>query len=312
MAAAPWPAEAEPVRRRLDGVTVGPARSFGGVTVWPLLAQAEGPVHLPLAPALTAGVVTVEERDQADVVNLTLANRGLAPVLIIDGEEVVGGWQNRVATTTALIGAGRRVTLPVHCVERGRWDRSRQDFGAGEVAPHRLRARIKRGVQASLRSGPDRHADQGEVWDEVDARLGELGGEAPTGALHDAYRGRAERLTEYERALPPEPGACGLAVAVGGRVTAIELFNQPATAALYWPRLARAAALEALAEGVEGGEPAAGAVAKLLAAAGRAAATVGPGLDLGREAHLAGQGVTGTALVDGETVVHLALFPADR
>jgi hypothetical protein len=38
-----------------------------------------------------------------------------------DGEQLVGAKQNRILNMTVLVAAETEVTIPVSCVERGRW-----------------------------------------------------------------------------------------------------------------------------------------------------------------------------------------------
>jgi hypothetical protein len=42
-------------------------------------------------------------------------------LLLLDGEELVGAKQNRILNTTVLVDAHVTVTIPVSCVEQGRW-----------------------------------------------------------------------------------------------------------------------------------------------------------------------------------------------
>src|SRR5688572_15896895 len=74
-----------------------------------------------LAAAIAAGEVLVTEAPQATVPTLQLINQSALPVLVIDGEEVVGGKQNRVVNTSLLVPPKSIFDLPVSCVEHGRW-----------------------------------------------------------------------------------------------------------------------------------------------------------------------------------------------
>lgn len=69
------------------------------------------------------------------VPSFQLVNHGSLPVLILDGEEVVGGPQNRVVNTTLLIAANSVFDLLVSCVEHWGWREARKGFGAGEAVP---------------------------------------------------------------------------------------------------------------------------------------------------------------------------------
>jgi hypothetical protein len=57
------------------------------------------------------------------------------PVLILDGEELVGATQNRIADLTIVVAAGQTRRIPVSCVEAGRWVRRSREFAAAGRAP---------------------------------------------------------------------------------------------------------------------------------------------------------------------------------
>jgi hypothetical protein len=48
-------------------------------------------------------------------------NTGERPVLILDGEKLVGAKQNRVLNLTILAPAKEVIIIPISCVEAGRW-----------------------------------------------------------------------------------------------------------------------------------------------------------------------------------------------
>ena len=83
---------------------------------------------------------------------LTVENRADLPVLIVDGEELVGAKQNRVANLTMLLPAEKTTIIPVSCVEAGRWSYSRRDFGVTDrVQNARGRAEKLADVRESIR-----------------------------------------------------------------------------------------------------------------------------------------------------------------
>ena len=63
----------------------------------------------------------VREKGSATVPELYLVNRSDSMVLVMGGEEVVGGKQNRMVNTSFLIGPKAEVDLAVTCLEQGRW-----------------------------------------------------------------------------------------------------------------------------------------------------------------------------------------------
>ena len=81
--------------------------------------QAE-PEWLTLAEAADRGRIA-EVDDEGSMLELRVANLGDLPLLLLDGEQLVGAKQNRILNMTVLAAAPSEVTIPVSCVERGRW-----------------------------------------------------------------------------------------------------------------------------------------------------------------------------------------------
>lgn len=69
---------------------------------------------------------------------LTVVNHADSPVLLLDGEELVGALQDRVLNSTVLLPAHAWLMIPVNCVEEGRWG-SRSPAFPGRL-PRRLAA----------------------------------------------------------------------------------------------------------------------------------------------------------------------------
>src|SRR5688572_11304286 len=88
----------------LSGLASGHPLVHGAITVVPLLRPgASDPGWLTLVEAGDA--VTIAEVDESGAVPaLVVTNRGDRPVLMIDGEELVGAKQNRVLNTSVLVG----------------------------------------------------------------------------------------------------------------------------------------------------------------------------------------------------------------
>ena len=72
--------------------------------------------------AIECSLLTVTEVSEGGhVPELKVINRGDKPVLLIDGEELVGAKQNRVLNTTILLKEKSETVIPVSCTEHGRW-----------------------------------------------------------------------------------------------------------------------------------------------------------------------------------------------
>ena len=62
-----------------------------------------------------------EVNESGSVPNLAVKNKCDRPLLIPEGEILIGAKQNRVINITVLVAAGVKFVLPVSCVEAGRW-----------------------------------------------------------------------------------------------------------------------------------------------------------------------------------------------
>jgi len=89
-----------------------------GLGIIPLLGDT--PPNLPaldlLEQALESGWFKVTEVSEGGSVPLLRAeNSGLNPVLILDGEEFVGGKQNRIVNASVIILPGKMMDVPFSC-----------------------------------------------------------------------------------------------------------------------------------------------------------------------------------------------------
>ena len=64
--------------------------------------------------------------------------------------------------------------------------------------------------------------------------------------MSDTFETHRQRLDEFREKLKYVEGAVGAAVAVGGKVVAIDLFDKPTTCGRVWNRLLSGAILDAL------------------------------------------------------------------
>src|SRR5262249_52453113 len=99
---------------------------IGPLAVFPLIAAAEPSLrYLPFAAAKRRGAAVKELAAEARVNDLLVENPLDVPVLLYEGEEVVGAQQNRTFDVSVLVPERSTLQVPVSCVEAGRWDRRR-------------------------------------------------------------------------------------------------------------------------------------------------------------------------------------------
>jgi hypothetical protein len=229
-------------QRWMNAVRVGQAAAHGGLLVFWLYAKEQAPALevATLDEARKSGALLITERDQATVPELVVENRGKTHVLLLAGEILIGGKQNRVLREDILLPplSGPR-PIGVFCVEQGRWNEGRKDFESkGSFA------------QPALRSKLMERPDQGRVWDSVakSARAAEVRA-SPTGSYQAIYEdGKIQaHLSEVERGLTsraPAP-AHGAAVFAATSLLGLDLFHAPSLFGREWPKLLRAHAVEA-------------------------------------------------------------------
>jgi hypothetical protein len=301
-------ADVAPISAALSILTLGEPVHAGAVTVVPLLVpSADEPDWLTLAEAGDRVVVT-EVSEAGSVPSLSVNNHADRPVLLLDGEELVGSKQNRVLNTTVLVAAGASVTIPVSCVEQGRWAWRSRRFVPGDVSLFASERRKKSGrVTQSLRRRRVHDAGQREVWDAVASKARSLRVDSATGAVHDIYAARGREIEDARARLAPRPRQVGASVYVAGAWAGLELLAGPGLFARAWPRLAAGYIADAL--GFDAVPVADGALESVLARVARASVASAPAVGGGDELRLEGGEVVGAALLVDGRVAHLMAFP---
>lgn len=143
----------------INTLTLGRARTVRNLSVVPLLRPGHGaPSYRTLDAALARRAVSITELGDGGVVaELQLINRGKRPLLLVSGEELIGAQQNRVLNVSMVAPAAMTITLPVSCVEAGRWSAVGDEFGtAGRIHYASGRARMVEDERVAGRPWPPR------------------------------------------------------------------------------------------------------------------------------------------------------------
>ncbi len=292
----------------LERAMVGYPITRNGVSLTPVNVHQH---HPHIATGANAGVV-IEERPDASVPTLVVRNDAPVPVLLVEGETVVGGYQNRVLNVSVLVPAATTLEIPVSCVEQGRWGGAAGRFERGSTfASRRVRAAKVRTVAEGLRHDGAKRSDQGQVWSAVRSELERLGLRHDTGSLTAAdgaleTDARLAAATEELVSMGPLPGQCGVVVSHGSRIIAADVFADPDTFACHWEAIVRAHMLDAPSQVV--GTPSATKALRFLRRFAVATDRVAPGVGLGREHHVATAKMAGQALVWDGVLVHASAF----
>ena len=288
-------------------VTVGEVQEIGGLSVIPVIGvQQEGPPYLTGPEAFEAGLLEVSELDPPQVPSLMVTNTADVPVLLVEGEMLVGGDQNRTMNVTVLCPPNSITRVPVSCVEAGRWGTRRAMTASFRHAPGSLRSIKTANLRPRYGDASDRPSDQGLVWEEVD-RQSELHNiPSETSALEDVQEEIENRIASELDDLIPDPNQVGVVCAVGDEVLGLDLFDRPATLAQYLRGIVAGHALDA--DPRSNGHDPITSIERFLAQVDTAESEDGHGVGLGEEILLRGE-VAGIGLSYDRRLVHLAAFP---
>jgi hypothetical protein len=220
-----------------------------------------------------------QNSDRSDEVNtLVLMNHSKRPLLLLAGEVVTGGKQDRIVAKDRIVPAGADpIDLSVFCIEPGRWTENSTVFGASDKsAAHSFM------VQPQVRERAMVDQDQQQVWDSVHGAMSKM--EAAAGSREPAPSSVGVPMpdaaplpldtTSYARmmenpaisqkvdeAAAPmmkareevlarlrDEHAVGVVVAVHGELVWADLFASTDLLSRYWTKLVRSYAAESLTE----------------------------------------------------------------
>lgn len=226
------------IAQRTHAVRPASPQGRSALTVLPVLGPSTAEPEYRLLEGEALRAVRIEEVSAAgSVPELRVVNELDARVYLMDGQELVGAKQNRILNTDVLVPAKASLTIPVSCVEAGRWHYATPNFVPGKSANYRVRSRKLGRVHDSLQREARHDADQGAVWDEVAHSIAASSTTSASHALHDAYVHREQDLASFRRELRLPDDAVGLAVFRGGRFLGLDLFDRHSTLVYFWESL---------------------------------------------------------------------------
>lgn len=211
---------------------------------------------LTLQEAMERKILSVYET--SDVNELAVENVSkYFDVFIQSGDIVKGGKQDRILAVSIIIPArSGRITIEAFCVESGRWQkRGNEDAGQFSSSNDRI-------VSKELKLAANGDRSQQEVWAKVseaqDKLSKNLGGAVASANSRSSLQLSLENskvtatADEYVRKLSGliegRSDVIGYAFAVNGKINSADVYVSNALFKKLWPRMLKAAAIEAVAE----------------------------------------------------------------
>jgi len=256
-----------------------PPLTRGNLSLFPIVGGTEANTArlLTLDEGLRSGSVVVTEAGSlqgllrrgapfrpvsgGEVNRLVLVNNSDRPLLLLAGEVVTGGKQDRVIGVDRIVPPkSEPIDLSVFCVEPGRWVASSDHFSSMYSAM----------AQPSVRMPAMAQRDQQAVWAHVGAAQREFSAVAPQAAPAiggttsyakvmqnpEVEKQVASVASDYNGLLAElrKTGAKGVVVAVNGHITWADVFASTDLLEKYWQKLIRSYAAESLTNAKSGGQ----------------------------------------------------------
>ncbi|MDP7269409.1 MAG: hypothetical protein QF408_14700 [Pirellulales bacterium] len=201
------------------------------------------------AKAMADKTLVVEEVSrEGSVPTLLVTNHLEMPVLILEGDLLIGGKQNRLSNSSVLIPKKTKMPLPVSCVEHGRWhhksprpESTRPEATQTEsthpeaFAPSLdcIAAPVHRELKrAKLSQQPV--SVQMKVWDSIENVQQARAYCSETSDHEELLQISRSELEDFLESTHCPDDAVGVAVVVGEDSYALDLFDQAATCRHYW------------------------------------------------------------------------------
>ena len=299
------------VAEYLSKINLGEPQSYKNLTMFPLISDEHiEPNYLLLDEALAQGCARVTEvSDSGSVPELKFVNDGDRPVLLLDGEELVGAKQNRILNLSVLAPAHKTIKIPVSCVEAGRWHAQSDEFVSAKRAHFAAgRARKAVSVSHSLRSVGSRRSDQAGVWEDISDKAARMDVDSDTEAADALYTTHKASMDEYARAFSANDHQIGALFIINGNVVGLDLFDSATTLASLLPKLVQSVALDAIDAGGSEVQADKAVARKLIDDAANAVAEYFPAIGEGDDLRLQGEHIAGGALLVDDRIVHLCVF----
>lgn len=215
------------------------------------------------------GGVATPTYERGDQVNtLVLVNHSQKPLLLLAGEIVTGGKQDRIIAKDRIVPSDADpIDLSVFCIEPGRWTESSATLGSSAKSASRSIM-----AQPAVRERAMAEQDQQSVWNSVRSAISGMAMAASPGAAGTSSYAKAvqnDAVSEkVDQAAAPivnareqvlaqlrSEHAVGVVVAVHGEIIWADLFADTDLLSRYWTKLVRSYAAESLTTGDDRAKP---------------------------------------------------------
>lgn len=238
----------------LSELQLGEPTSCDNLSLVPLFCDVqEDFTYITLEQGLETSTVEIKELDEgARVSDILFRNLSDNPVLLFEGEELLGAMQNRILNVSVLVSPHTKQVLPVSCVEAGRWhhtesDPRKQKFStANRMHYARGRALENRAVSMNLQATREYRSDQSRIWRDIDEKSARLNVHSDSSAADAMYVSSNPKIDKFVKWFKHLPSQVGSVFILDGQVSGLDLYSNESTHEQMLPRLIRSYALDAV------------------------------------------------------------------
>ena len=175
---------------------------------------------MTLKKGLELELVEVKECEVSQVNTLIVKNHAVTPLILVDGDEVVGGDQNRIVNATILIEGKSEMAIPVSCTEKGRWGYKSEFKTSQYIANYNTR-------RAKEHASRNSSSFQDVIWSSINDLEVENSFASPTSAMEESYENLKIDHSKITNEFEIVDGQTGVLVMHNGEIKGFELFLNP-------------------------------------------------------------------------------------
>jgi hypothetical protein len=202
--------------------------------------------YASLKDAMSKKKLVVKENGDGDVNSLEVVNTSKDTIMVLGGEVVVGGKQDRMIANDVIIYPNSKKKVEVFCVEQGRWEARRND------------ATFKESSKVSsneVRKAAVVDKNQTEVWNKVATNVKSNKAATSTGTLaaiqnSGELQSTLKKYSEYfNKVIANDPDVIGVVAVSGGKILGCDMFANHSLFQMHYANLIDAYATEAITFG---------------------------------------------------------------